>query len=94
MIRKLDEILTMRNVQRKLWGIYTFLATVLLMMVCAQSLPYFLISIYDLSALYHFLSIFHWLESHRMIMCSFYEVFYFVLVAESSALSELILYRR
>ena len=41
--RELDVILTMRKLQCILWTIYTFLATLLLSMVCAQ-FPYL---IYD-----------------------------------------------
>ena len=84
MTRKLDEILTMQKLHCKLWGIYRFLATVLLMVVCAHSLPYFLIRIYDLSISYHFLDYSHLLECHRTIMYLFYE-FNDDLVAETSA---------
>ena len=70
-----------------------FLTTLWLMVVCVQLLLYFLIRIYDLSILYHFLDYSHWLESRRMIMYSFYK-FKDILVAESSALLELDIRRR
>ena len=80
----IELILTMRKLQHKLWGLYTFLATVWLMMVCANSLPYFHIRIYDLSTSYHFLDYSHSLECHGMIMYSFHE-FKDDPVAETSA---------
>ena len=83
----------MKKIQHKLQGLYTFLTSVLLIVVCAHSFLYFLIRIYNLSISYHFLDYSHSLEYYRMIMYSFYE-FKDDLVAETSVLSEIDLFGR